>query len=403
MINCSKIQQGMPQTPPDEFGPSSCTPGPEARDPYWRPKAEQKMIDYQRYVTELHRRFPHTYNNLKRFIDRGNCHCRDTCKPPVQQDHWQESTSHFDGDPACKSSKPGDCDCCKCTKLGMLCECFSLETKEESGILGSGKPKEKACNCFEHLNTPCQAKSASPKTSHTVRVYDIAPGKNTWKEYLQYSTFDAGKSEPVPERGERPNGKGFESLKYKLFAEMPDDEDESSRTEPKDRICHVITVSHLSSSVAKLLGGKYNIPADFFNRHLPGTEALSGRLISRLPSSVQIDFQEIYEGVDSFQDELFKHRNVQDGHKIIRSAMEQNLLFGEVGWDYFPVDQENWDASRNNSPLSSGFEKMAQEDLTNVFQFNFTHRISVFSRPEGHPNTGTLLLNLLLYGHCTAD
>src|SRR5205823_5966766 len=49
--------------------------------------------------------------------------------------------------------------------------------------------------------------------------------------------------------------------------------------------CRIITVSHLSPNVAKLLGSKFNISADFFNRHLPGTEAISGRLISRLSLS----------------------------------------------------------------------------------------------------------------------
>jgi hypothetical protein len=66
--------------------------------------------------------------------------------------------------------------------------------------------------------------------------------------------------------------------------------------------CRVITVSHLSPNVAKLLRSKFKISADFFNRHLPGTGAISGRLISHLPSAVQIDLDELYESHNTFED-----------------------------------------------------------------------------------------------------
>ena len=81
-----------------------------------------------------------------------------------------------------------------------------------------------------------------------------------------------------------------------------------------------------------MLGGVYDIAADFFNRHLPGTEAISGRLISRLPSTLQIDFDELYEGVNTFYD-LFAETDERTGHEKIQRAIEQNFLF-PVGWDY---------------------------------------------------------------------
>jgi hypothetical protein len=135
-----------------------------------------------------------------------------------------------------------------------------------------------------------------------------------------------------------------------------------------------------------LLGGVYGIAADFFNRHLPGTEAISGRLISRLPSTVQIDFDDLYEGVNTFYD-LFGKTDEMEGHKEISKAMERNFLF-RVGWDYFPISNRDWEESRRNSSLSSGYEVLMQKGLENVFQFNLNHRISVFSQPPGHPQTG---------------
>jgi hypothetical protein len=101
---------------------------------------------------------------------------------------------------------------------------------------------------------------------------------------------------------------------------------------------------------------------------------------------LQIDFDELYEGVNAFND-LFAENDERAGHEKIQRAIEQNFLF-PVGWDYFPITNMDWQQSRNNSSLSSGYEVLMQRDLENVFQFNLTHRISVFSQPAGHPKTG---------------
>jgi hypothetical protein len=114
----------------------------------------------------------------------------------------------------------------------------------------------------------------------------------------------------------------FRKLQEKLSSKLEaDDRNKETREpgespsceSPESPPCHLITVSHLSPNVANLLGGMYDIPADFFNRHPPGTEAISGRLISRLPSSVQIDFGELYESTVTF-DELWPGRDIVDGH-----------------------------------------------------------------------------------------
>jgi len=56
----------------------------------------------------------------------------------------------------------------------------------------------------------------------------------------------------------------------------------------------------LPHTMGDLLEAAYDIPADFFNQHLPGTEAMSDRITSRLLSSLQMDFDEIYESTVTF-------------------------------------------------------------------------------------------------------
>jgi hypothetical protein len=71
--------------------------------------------------------------------------------------------------------------------------------------------------------------------------------------------------------------------------------------------------------------------------------------------------------------------------------MEQNFLFRDVGWDYFPVMKKDWKQSLDNKKLSSGYEVYEgreANELKNIFQFSLTHRISVYSKPPGHPNIG---------------
>jgi len=62
-----------------------------------------------------------------------------------------------------------------------------------------------------------------------------------------------------------------------------------------------------------LLEAAYDIPADFSNRHLPGIEAMSDRLTLRLLSSLQMDFDEIYESTVTFS-KIWPKRNVLEGH-----------------------------------------------------------------------------------------
>jgi hypothetical protein len=75
------------------------------------------------------------------------------------------------------------------------------------------------------------------------------------------------------------------------------------------------------------------------------------------------------------------------GYKKIDKAIKQNFLFRN-GWDYFPVTDMDWEQSRRNSHLSSGYEVLMEDDLENVFQFNLCHRISVYSQPPLHKKTG---------------
>lgn len=223
-----------------------------------------------------------------------------------------------------------------------------------------------------------------------VRIYNIFPKERQYKNFLKVEQYDAGDKAM------------FEDLKKKFYEDWKEnqsggnpsggteDVDDSDLEDDSDHMrkpCRLITVEHLSANVAKLLGGVYDVPADFFNRHLPGTEALSGRLISRLPSSVQIDFDELYESSKSFSD-VWPNHDILDGHKFIQDTMDQKFLFRDAGWDYFPVSEHDWKSSLDNKRLSRGFEVLTNDGLKNVFQFNLTHRISIFSQPPRHPTTG---------------
>lgn len=224
---------------------------------------------------------------------------------------------------------------------------------------------------------------------HIVRVYDINPRAITEDagvdEFLQIFEYNVGQPNELVQLQIKLLDEGWE----KLWNETQENDDDEFHEvfQSKGLPCRLITVNHLSSNVAKLLGAKYDIPADFFNRHLPGTEAISGRLISRLTSSVQIDFDEIYESIATFKS-MWPDKDPSYGHKIILRAMESQFLYRNVGYDYFPVSFGDWWSSRDNSTLSNGFEILKQDDLMNVFQFNLTHRISVYANPPGHANTG---------------
>jgi hypothetical protein len=308
------------------------------------------MADYQKYVEELYRRYPHTYSSLNNFIKRGKCECLTGCS---------------------------------CIQVGIPC----VHT-------------EPICKC----GMKSEPEFESYPKEHTVCVYDIHPHETQWKKFLVRHEYNAGHDYDIGrEKGLRSLQKHLSEIGLETMNEPDDDEGDCNEykhdEDDPSRPFHLITVNHLSPIIAKLLGGIYDVPADFFNRHLPGTEAISGKLLSRLPSAVQIDFDEIYEGREMFS-EIWKGRKIEDGHLFISRALESNFLFPDVGWDYFPVDQQDWEKSINNARLSSGFEVKSRYEgsrakkgsidfnLKNVFQFNLNHRISVYSKPRNHPKTG---------------
>ncbi|KAK1749746.1 hypothetical protein QBC47DRAFT_365808 [Echria macrotheca] len=212
-----------------------------------------------------------------------------------------------------------------------------------------------------------------------VRVYDIHRNETNFFKFLQTGS-NGGKH---PEYFDAADHDDFRRLKKKLF-------DDLGKDNRGNEHCRLITVNHLSPNVAKLLGGLYDIPGDFFNRHLPGTEAISGRLISMVTSALQIDFDELYEARDTF-DDLWKGFDTLDGHDVIRECLQQNFLFYEhPGWDYFPVTSKEWKASRENILMTSGTES-TMSSKQNVFQFDLTHRVSVYSQPPHFPRTAILI------------
>jgi len=322
----------------------------------------KKMEEYEKYVDELCNSYPMTYHKLKQFVKRGNCWCDRTKKP----NSATFLTTPTTGIPTTNGPISS---LCECTQLGVLCTCKHHD----------------ACKCVQDSKN-CDYQ----KTNHVVRVYDINPQAITEesdiKNFLKVYEFDAGREGHLQKLKERLLDKEWS----KLWEQVNDREDEEYYQifGSKGLPCRLITVSHMSPNVAKMLGAHFDIPADFFNRHLPGTEAISGRLISRLPSSVQIDLDELYESTATFKS-MWPNRDPNDGHKLIVKAMEEQFLYRNNGWDYFPISFKDWWSSRDNETLSNGFEVLKQDDLMNVFQFNLTHRISVYANPPGHPNTGT--------------
>jgi hypothetical protein len=313
-----------------------------------------KMAEYQAYLDNLCKCLPSSYDKLYTFLARGNCKC-----------------GGFRGKYACKCGDQGNQDKpCECGIGGSSCYCTQPEAC-------------KYCHDGDCIHRIVQ---------DTVRVYDIYP--NRAENSLVNTTYHTS------------NPAEFMKLQGALSSEdgeLDYESDESAESqrrgfqeqdnlEDEDRRFRLITVSHLNPKVAKLLGSTYNISADFFNRHLPGTEALSGKLISRLSSSIQVEFDELYESPHEFS-KYWGTRHAQEGHDIIKAAMDHYFLFGRrPGWDYFPVSDDHFRASVRNSQLSSGFEVTNDSEgsakLRNNFQFNMYHRISVYSKPPNHPRTG---------------
>lgn len=331
----------------------SSGPGTGGRKQAALEEAEKEIGDYDEYLTDLYECLPDAYNKLRMFMERGNCRCNRKCK-----------TRHV------------PCNCNTGSITGHSCVCPNVENCDEY-CCGDGR----GCKTRE--------------VEDTVRIYDINPKAEEFKDFLTRHEYHIGKSE-------EPKGLNFRDLQEALYGDGTYSEQEQKTNGDGDNqtedlfdgtMYHVITVSHLSPKVARLLGAKFDIPADFFNRHLPGTEAISGRLISRLPSSIQIDLDELYESTEEFKD-LFGRPGwcgphlVSDGHKYIREAIAREFLF-RVGWDYFPVHKGDFNSSCHNYGSSSGYEVLMQEEnLKNVFQFNLTHRISIYSKPAKHPKTG---------------
>lgn len=306
-------------------------------DPRMVPELDQRMKDYQAYLDNLFDRFPHAYGRMKEFMARGSCSCK------------------------CGTS-PEECECADSARVCI-------------------------CSDTEHCKS-CPSNCSTARVEEFVRVYDIDPAGISWKDFLERTNYSISDSQD------------FHDLKVKLTADLNllnRNEFEAASGEekgdengifssPNQSPCRVIVVNHLSPKAVRLLGGIYDISADFFNRHLPGTEAMSGRLISRLPSTVQIDLDELYEGTKPFS-YYFDGINERHGHDVIRDQMKHNFLFN-VGWDYFPVSDVDWDKSVHNAQLSSGYEVIMHTHLKNVFQFNLANRISVYSQPPRHKRTG---------------
>ena len=256
------------------------------------------MAEYQAYLDSLCGCLPSSYDKLYAFLARGNCKC-----------------GGFRGKYACKCGGRGKS--CECDKHGSGCDCTQPETCDY-------------CHDGDCIHRIVQ---------DTVRVYDIYPNR---AENSLLETTTCHTSNPAE----------FMILQKTLSSdcieggELVDESDESDESnesqrrgfqeqdnlQDEDLRFRLITVSHINPKVAKLLGSTYNISADFFNRHLPGTEALSGKLISRLSSSIQVEFDELYESLHEFS-KYWGARDAQDGHKIIKAAMGHYFLFGRCpGW-----------------------------------------------------------------------
>ncbi|KAK4445681.1 hypothetical protein QBC34DRAFT_441512 [Podospora aff. communis PSN243] len=316
---------------------------PVAAGPAPEQVAEERMQKYAEYINELYERHPKTFGKLKNFIDRGNCVC---------------STEYN----------------CACTTIGMICTCKKAADGHDCQC-GKGSSRKEQCN--------------TRRVEHQVRIYDLDRSEATSGDFWKFLRVPEGGRENQ-DYYNAGNPDEFNKLKRKLWDHY--DNDSEAKRNGSAQHCRLITVNHLSANVAKLLGGRYDIPGDFFNRHLPGTEAISGRLISRLTSALQVDFDELYESSEKFSD-LWRGWNMLDGHDIISESLRQNFLFYEhVGWDYFPTAQDDWLKSQNNTPMSSGTEA----ELENVFQFNLTHRVSIYSNPPHHSSTAIMIFYPLL-------
>ena len=339
--------------------------------------ADGHMRDYKAYMDELCRRLPRSFDRLKRFFERGNCECTTDCQC------FRRSTED---------------ESCTCIITGGSCT-----RTEKHGTSKKDTDEHKCCECPRRtsLDSRIPDHYEKPALEECVRIYSINPKQESdWNEFLKVDTYRASDPRSFQELQTRLyTDEHFRSKQGKQDKDLSGDDSRSQVDDDNpfpNQECRLITVSHLSPRVAMLLGAKFHISADFFNRNLPGTEAISGRLVSRLPSSVQIDFDEIYESSLSAREIWPEARlDTQDdyaieGHKSIKENIDRHFLF-PVGWDHFPISRQDFIASTTNVSLKSGCEvflKDPNDKMKNVFQFNLLHRISIYSEPVGHPRTG---------------
>jgi hypothetical protein len=315
----------------------------------WLPKAAENIARYQMYVDKLAERLPGSYDRLQRFLESGSCTC---CSSPKKQTIL-----------------------CTCADEGGKCTCEINDWKDKQNVCH-------ACSNPRGGLHDCE----TTQIDDVVRIYEIYPEEDTWKDFLHIYEYAVSKDERFVALQEQLENPIFE-------AEDKDNEHDEhySGGDIPGSPCRIITISHLSPNVAKLLGSKFKISADFFNRHLPGTEAISGRLISRLPSAVQIDLDELYESHNTFEDIWDTNDPLRYGHYVINKAIGEHFRF-PVGWDYFPISKEDFEDSKNNVSMKSGYEVLlrdsAEGEIKNLFQFNLNHRISVYANPPNHPRTG---------------
>lgn len=156
--------------------------------------------------------------------------------------------------------------------------------------------------------------------------------------------------------------------------------------DPPENGYRLICVSHLFPEIACYLGIKYDISADFFHRHMPGTEAVSGKLPSANSSqySTQFEFDELYEADKRFQD-YWPQLNDKYGWQIINIAVNRGAYFN-LAYDYRPMDDSTF--SRCHELMNKLSGAGSRPEPRNYFRFYIHQRASVFIDEPGDPRTG---------------
>ncbi|OCK72983.1 hypothetical protein K432DRAFT_430807 [Lepidopterella palustris CBS 459.81] len=216
------------------------------------------------------------------------------------------------------------------------------------------------------LMTFLEYKSKNKHIGDRITVYDFDNDFQWQKE--EYTTTDT----PVGVL------KGFNQLSE----DISDDPSENKR--------RLICVSHLTPSTAEFFGDRYDITADFFNRHLPGTEDLSGKLPSSSQWSLQVEFDELYEAKKSFKN-IWPNLPIWDGSRIISNAVSKRLFLRPI-WDYQPIDDDTFAESYDDMKRMSGHDSRwgSSKRPLNYFHFYLQQRVSVYLKDPG--NTKTVII-----------